>query len=187
MEEHLHQLWVVFDQFREYNFKLKPSKCNQVSKEGLWPSNSNLKVIAECPLPQTYTEVCAFLGLMGHYWWFIKGFMCVAQLLNKHLTGEGSSRKFKWISLSEGALEACKALKKTGMTTPILAFAHYTRPFLLETDASKDRLGVVLSQRQMDGWYHPVAYGSRALTSHEKNYHSTKFEFLVLKWAVTEH
>ena len=56
-----------------------------------------------------------------------------------------------------------------------------------ETDVSKDGLGVVLSQKQMDGWYHPVAYGSRSLMPHEKNYHSTKLEFLVLKWAVTEH
>ena len=46
---------------------------------------------------------------------------------------------------------------------------------------------VVLSQKQADGQYHPVAYGSRALIPHEKNYHSTKLDFLVLKWAVTEH
>ena len=35
--------------------------------------------------------------------------------------------------------------------------------------------------------YHPITYGSRALIPHEKNYHSTKLEFLVLKWVVTEH
>ena len=54
------------------------------------------------------------------------------------------------------------------MTAPVLAFADYTKPFLLETDVSKDGLGVVLSQKQMDGWYHLVAYGSRALKPHEK-------------------
>ena len=37
------------------------------------------------------------------------------------------------------------------MTAPILAFADYTKSFLLETNATKDRLGVVLSQKQMDG------------------------------------
>ena len=73
------------------------------------------------------------------------------------------------------------------MTTPVLAFAHYTKPSLPETDMSKDRLGAVLSLKQMDGWYHPVAYGSRALMPHEKNFHSTKLEFLALKWPVTEH
>ena len=47
--------------------------------------------------------------------------------------------------------------------------------------------GVVLSQKQADGQYHPIAYSSGALMSHEKNYHSTKLKFLALKWAVMEH
>ena len=33
MEEHLHRLCVVFDQFREYNLKLKPSKCSLFKEE----------------------------------------------------------------------------------------------------------------------------------------------------------
>ena len=77
-EEHLHWLLVVFNQFREYNLKLKPSKCSSfkeeitylahwVSKEGVQPSNLNLKVIAECAPPQTYMEVCTYLGLVDLY------------------------------------------------------------------------------------------------------------------------
>ena len=73
------------------------------------------------------------------------------------------------------------------MNSPVLAFTDYTKVFLLETDASKEGLGAVLSQKQEDGRFHPVAYGSWALTMHEKNYHSTKLEFLALKWAITEH
>ena len=46
------------------------------------------------------------------------------------------------------------------MSAPILAFADYTKEFLLETDTSKEGLGVVLSQKQVDRQYHPVAYGS---------------------------
>ena len=67
------------------------------------------------------------------------------------------------------------------MDSPVLAFANYTRDFLLEMDTSKEGLGAVLSQKQDDGWFHLVACGSRALTTHEKNYHSTKLEFLALK------
>ena len=33
MEEHLHQLHVVFDRLREYNLKLKPSKCSLFREE----------------------------------------------------------------------------------------------------------------------------------------------------------
>ena len=84
-EEHLHRLHVVVNHLREYNLKLKPSKCSffreeinylahQVSKQGIWPSNTNIKAIAEYALPQTYTELSIFLGLMGHYRGFIKGF-----------------------------------------------------------------------------------------------------------------
>ena len=78
VEEHLHQLHVVFDWLREYNLKLKPSKsslfkeernylAHRVSQQGVQPSDANLKAIAECALLWTYMEIPAFLGLMGHY------------------------------------------------------------------------------------------------------------------------
>ena len=73
------------------------------------------------------------------------------------------------------------------MSAPVLAFANYTKEFLLESNASKEGLGAVLSQKQADGQYHLVAYGSQALIAHEKNYHPTNLEFLVLKLAVREH
>ena len=99
-EEHLHNLHVVFDWFKEYNLKLKLSKCSlfkeeinylahRVSMEGVQPSNSNLRATAECAPPQTYMEIWAFLGLVGHYQWFIKGFSHITQLLNRLLSGEG--------------------------------------------------------------------------------------------------
>ena len=197
-QEHLHRLCIVFDWLREYNLKLKPSKCSLFkeeinylahweSKQGVQPSDANQKAIAECALLQTSMDIHAFLGLVGHYRQFIKGFTWIAQPLNEHMAREGASRKLEWVSLSEEALEAFQALKQACISTPIPAFTDYTKDFLLKMDASKEGLGAVLSQKQADGWYHPLAYGSWALTAHEKNYHSTKLEFLVLKWAITEH
>ena len=98
-EEHLHWLHVIFDWLREYNLKLKPSKCSlfkekinylahQVSKQDVQPSDMNLKAIAECALPRTFTETRAFLGLVGHYRQFIRGFAKIAQPLNEHLGGK---------------------------------------------------------------------------------------------------
>ena len=60
------------------------------------------------------------------------------------------------------------------MNSPVLAFADFTKDFLLEMDASREGLGPVLSQKQEDRWFHPAAFGSWVLTTHEKNYHSTK-------------
>ena len=83
------------------------------------------------------------------------------------------------MSLSKNALEAFQALKLACMYSPFLAVADYTKEFLLKMDASKEGLGAVLSQKQADGSWAP--------TAHEKNYHSTKLEFLALKWAITQH
>ena len=136
---------------------------------------------------QTYMEIWAFLGLIGHYRQFIKGFTWIAQPLNEHMAGEGAGRKSEWVLLSENALEAFQVLKWACMSSPVLALANYMKDFLLETDTSKEGLGAVLSQKQADRHYCLVAYGSWTLTAHEKNYHSTKLEFLALKWAIMEH
>ena len=72
------------------------------------------------------------------------------------------------------------------LTVLVLAFADFKKPFLLETDASIEGLGAVLSQKQDDGHYNPVAYASCGLKGGELKYHSSKLEFLALKWAVTE-
>ena len=54
----------------------------------------------------------------------------------------------------------------------------------METDASGRGLGAVLSQKQADGQYHPIAYASCVMNETEQRYHSNKQEFLALKWAV---
>ena len=78
-------------------------------------------------------------------------------------------------------------LKGKVQSAPVLVFPDFDKPFLLETDASKEVLGAVLSQKQSDGRYHPVTFGSHSLTLLERNYHSSKLEFLALKWSMTEH
>ena len=70
-------------------------------------------------------------------------------------------------------MKAFEVLKQACMTTPILVFTDYIEPFLLETDASKDRLGVALSQKQADRQYHPIVYGSRA-TWEQLSLHQTQ-------------
>ena len=79
-----------------------------------------------------------------------------------------------------------ETVKRACLKSPVLAFADFNKPFLLETDASKLGLGAMLSPKQTDGQYHLVAYASQSLTIHEYNYHSMKQEFLALKWAIAE-
>ena len=188
-EEHLEHLHMVFERFREFNLKLKPSKCSffqseivylalHVLRRGILPSHNNMQAVEELPMPETYTQVFAFCGLAGYYQRFIKGFANIVRPLYDML---GKEMKMGPVDLPPKAREAVDILKRKVQSTPILVFPDFDKPFLLEIDTSKEGLGTVLSQKQGDGRYHPVAFGSCSLTPLEKNYHSSKLEFLALK------
>ena len=196
-EEHLQRMHVVFNLLREHGLKLKPSKCevfkseinylaHHVSQKGVLPSKKNLESVAQCLPPDTYTKVKSFVGLVGHYRRFIKGFAKIAAPPYDLTSGNNKDKKSEHVDLSPEALEAFDRLKAACLQAPILAFLDFNKPFLLETDASGRALGAVLSQKQADGWYHPIAYASRVMNETEQRYHSNKQEFLTLKWVVTK-
>ena len=138
-----------------------------------------------CP-PKTYTAIRQFLGATGYFRRFIKGYAKIAKPLNDVLSGTNSKLKGCFVRLPPSAIVAFQELKMRCMTAPVLAFANFKKEFQLETDMSGDGLGAVLSQKQEDGLYHPVAYASRGLKGGETRYHSSKLEFLALKWAITD-
>ena len=161
-EEHLRRMHVVFDCLREHGLKLKLSKCevfkseinylaHHVSQKGVLPSKKNLESIAQCPPPDTYTKVKSFVGLVGHYRCFIKGFVKIAAPLYDLTSGNNKDKKSEHVDLSPEAREAFDRLKAACLQAPILAFPDFNKPFLLETDASGRGLGAVLSQKQADG------------------------------------
>ena len=82
--------------------------------------------------------------------------------------------------------EAFCRLKDLLVTAPVLAYPcfGFGKEFIVETDASGLGLGAVLSQQQDDGLVHPIAYASRSLNSHEKNYCISELETLGLVWAI---
>ena len=106
--------------------------------------------------------------------------------MNDLLLGVNSKLKSQSLGLPPDTLAAFQELKIKCLTVPVLAFVDFKKPFLLETDASIEGLGVVLSQKQDDGRYHCIAYASQGLKGGESRYHSLKLEFLALKWAVTD-
>ena len=176
---------------------MKSSKCevfkleinylaHHVNQKGVLPSKKNSESIAQCPPPDTYTKVKSFMGLVGHYRCFIKGFAKIAAPLYDLTSGNNKDKKSEHVDLSPKAREAFDCLKAACLQAPILAFPDFNKPFLLETDASGRGLGAVLSQKQADGRYHLITYASSVMNETEQRYHSNKQEFLALKWAVTE-
>ena len=161
-EEHLWRMRVVFDHLCEHGLKLKPSRCDvfkseinylahHVSQKGVFSSKKNLESIALCPPPDTYTKVKSFMGLVGHYRHFIKGFAKIAAPLYDLTCGDNKDKKSEHVDLSPEACEAFNRLKAAWLQAPILAFPDFNKPFLLETEASRRGLGAVLSQKQADG------------------------------------
>ena len=187
-DEHLRRMRVIFDHLRKHGLKLKPSKCEVFKSEikGVLPSKKNLESIAQCPPLDTYTKVKSFMGLIGHYRHFIKGFAKIAAPLYDLTSDDNKDKKSEHVDLPPEAREAFDHLKAACLQAPILSFPDFTKPFLLETDASRRGLGAVLSQKQANGWYHLIAYASRVMNKTEQRYHLNKQEFLALKWAVTE-
>ena len=76
-------------------------------------------------------------------------------------------------------------LIETQLEPRVMAYPNFTQPFILHCDASGEGLGAVY-QKQVNGWPAPSDIPSRTLTPAEKNYHSSKLEFLAIKWAISE-
>ena len=71
----------------------------------------------------------------------------------------------------------------------MLSYPDFSHPFELETDASLQGLGTVLSQRDENGTSYVIAFASRSLWPSKQsmqNYSSAKLELLALKWTVIE-
>lgn len=205
VEQHLERLDVVLGRLQQQGLKAKLSKCaffqqevrylgHVISDKGVSTDPSKVQVVANWPQPTTISELRSFLGFASYYRRFVEGFAKLAAPLHKlvaELGGTKSTRRTElsvrghWTAQCQGNFEA---LKTKLVTAPVLAYADFSLPFILEVDASYGGLGAVLSQEQL-GKVRPVAYASRGLRPTERNmqnYSSMKLEFLALKWAMTE-
>ena len=99
------------------------------------------------------------MGITGYYQRFIEGFSIIANFITS-LQKKG--KKFDWNQKCE---DSFKKLKMLLTTTPILRIADPNKDFIVCTDTCNDRLGGVLTQEG-----HVIAYESRKLKIHEKNY-----------------
>ncbi|GJZ68879.1 putative reverse transcriptase domain-containing protein [Tanacetum coccineum] len=126
---------------------------------GIHVDPSKIESIKDWASPKTPTEIRQFLGLAGYYRRFIEGFSKIAKSMTK-LTQKGI--KFDWGEKEENAFQL---IKQKLCSAPILALPEGSEDFVVYCDASHKGLGAVLMQREK-----VIAYASRQLKVHEKNY-----------------
>ncbi|GJW72174.1 putative reverse transcriptase domain-containing protein [Tanacetum coccineum] len=128
-------------------------------KLGIHVDPAKIESIKDWASPKTPTEIRQFLGLAGYYRRFIEGFSKIAKSMTK-LTQKGI--KFDWGEKEENAFQL---IKQKLCSALILALPEGSEDFVVYCDASHKGLGAVLMQREK-----VIAYASRQLKVHEKNY-----------------
>ncbi|GKD12901.1 putative reverse transcriptase domain-containing protein [Tanacetum coccineum] len=130
-----------------------------IDSKGIHVDPAKIESIKDWASPKSPTEIRQFLGLAGYYRRFIEGFLKIAKPMTK-LTQK--KVKFVWGDKQEAAFSMLKA---EVLQLHNLALLKEKRSFIAYYDASKKGLGVVLMQREK-----VIAYASRQLKIHEKNY-----------------
>ena len=188
--DHLDQLRDVFTHLKNAGLTLKPSKCHLlqmevrylghvVSGKGIQTDPEKVRSVFDWPIPLNQKDLKRFLGLASYFRRFVQGFAQVAAPLNA-LTNKG--KEWMWTA---DCTHAFLELKKRLVSTPVLVMPQFTQEFILDTDASGEGLGAVLSQ-VIEGEEKVVAYASKTLTRTERKYCATRREMLALVWA-THH
>ncbi|GFW23820.1 retrovirus-related Pol polyprotein from transposon 297 [Trichonephila clavipes] len=189
-EEHLQNIRKVLSKLSDANLKLNPSKCkffqkevnylgHIISAEGVRTDPEKVSAVKNWKRPENLLELRSFLGLCTYYRKFVKGFSNIARPLHK-LTE--SKQKFQWTKECE---DSFLQLKEALTSSPILIYPQPDKPFILDTDASNESVGAVLSQ-EIDGQERVVAYWSKCLSKPERNYCVTRKELLAIVKAI-EH
>ena len=157
-----------------------------ISTQGVATDEGKINTIKNWPMPTNITEVQSFLGFMGYYSQFITKFVQVAWPLHELMSDENVGKKKAAIQWNSKYQQAFNELKRLCTTAPILAYADFTKPFKLHTDACGSGLGAVLYQTHEDGTHAVITYASRSLSKAKSHYPAHKLEHLTLKWVVVK-
>ncbi|WMV51153.1 hypothetical protein MTR67_044538, partial [Solanum verrucosum] len=183
-EEHMGHLRVVLQRLREEKLYAKYEKCefwlkevaflgHVVSGDGIKVDPKKTDVIRNWPRPLTPSDIRSFLGLAGYYRRFVNGFSSIASPMTK-LTQKKT--KFEWTGECERIFQT---LKDKLVSAPILSLPDGLEGFVVYCDASRVGLGCVLMQNGK-----VIAYASRQLKVHEKNYPTHDLELAAVVFAL---
>ena len=143
--------------------------------KGVAVDPSEVQAMLDWPRPRTLTDLRGFLGLTGYYRKFVQGYGQIASPLTEQL----KKGCYLWNE------EACTTFQqlKTAMTqVPILAMLDFSKPFVIEVDASRFALGAVLMRDDKPVAIHSQVLGLRARQKSAYEKELMAIVFAVLKW-----
>ena len=192
LEEHRQVTREVLQRLRDNDLYAKAEKCffeqRRIEYLGMIISKGHVEMdpekvsaVMDWPVPKTVKQVQAFLGFANFYRRFIRNFAMITVPLTS-LTKK--STEWHWGKDEQASFDL---LKKAFTTAPVLRIPDDVNPYRVETDSSDFATGGVLYQLVPDdGQWHPVAFYSKSLGVHERNYEIHDKELLAIIRALVE-
>lgn len=182
-EDHLEHVQTVLQILRTHQLFVKLKKCefgkkeleylgHIISGDGIKVDQEKIAAMLHWPVPTTITELRGFLGLTGYYRKFVKDYGLIA----KPLTALLKKGKFEWNQMAE---EAFTKLKTAMTSTPTLAMPDFNTQFVIQTDASGDGIGAILTQNGRS-----LAFMSRSLGVAKRSWSTYAREMLAIVIAI---
>ncbi|CAF3398661.1 unnamed protein product [Rotaria sp. Silwood2] len=182
-QEHLSHLNEICHILKEARFRLNPEKCeiartqtdylgHRIHNGEIRPSPTNIHGLLNTKLPQTANEACKFVKAAEYYRKFIPNFSHIAEPLRKFVPTTRTQQKKGQktpITFTNEEVTAFEQLKHYLTTDLVLRLPNNRFPFKVQTDASDEGIGAVLSQLYPEG-DRPVAYLSKKFTQAQRKW-----------------
>ncbi|GKD35311.1 putative reverse transcriptase domain-containing protein, partial [Tanacetum coccineum] len=183
-KEHEEHLKEILELLRKEELHAKFSKCefwipkvqflgHVIDSQGIHMDPAKIESIKDLASPKNPTEIRQFLGLVGYFRRFIKGFSKVAKPMTKLMQKKVT---FEWGDKKEASFQT---LKNKLCSAPIASLPQGAKNFIVYCNASHKGLGAVLMQNVK-----MIAYVSRQLKIHEKNYTTHDLELVEVVFAL---
>ena len=187
---YLETLEQIFMACRKYNMRLSGPKCTFlkesakflgriVDNSGYAPDPDYVEAILEMEAPRTKRQLSACIGRFNWLRDYISPGIgesvadeCFSHIMSEITKLNRKDQRFKWTSEANNALQKCKEVLAS---SKVIAYADFSKPFCLVTDASDSAMGAVLLQKHGDH-QRIVATGSKTFDSTQRNWSATERE-----------